>query len=132
MTNNIYKNFETYFPGFAKDVVEHYYKGGFELIVRLRDGDMYTYDNLEHTIRRLPRDYRNLSEDECRKEFAIRLCRRMFIAGVSQLELAEITGISRQSLSSYMCGKSIPSFHKVDAIAKALNCSVDEFRYLLK
>jgi transcriptional regulator with XRE-family HTH domain len=49
--------------------------------------------------------------------------------GVSQLELSELTGIPQSTISNYLTGKFLPGFYNMDKIAKALKCSIDEFRY---
>ena len=62
-------------------------------------------------------------------EFRQRLRRLMTRQGVSQLELSELTGIPQSTISNYLTGKFLPGFYNMDKIAKALKCSIDEFRY---
>lgn len=125
----LYENFKRCFPSEAREVEEWRPAGMFELFIKLRDGRKYLYDENENAIRRLPNDPNSLSEDECRNEFGRRLYRIMWLKGVTQLELSQMTGISQSIISGYMTGKHTPSFYNVDKIAKALNLSMDELRY---
>ena len=128
MRHTIYENLKYYFPYIAEDAVKYHEVDMYELIVELIDGSSILYDDLEKTVRVLPNDD-CLTEEECRKEFAYRLKRVMFIKRVDQTELSKRTGISQPLLSRYMTGKTTPSFYNVDRICKALECSVDDLRY---
>lgn len=81
------------------------------------------------TIRKLPRDSNNMSEEEYRIEFSMRLKKIMYRKGWTQDDLSEATGITQAMISRYISRKATPSFYNVDKIAKALGCSTDEFRY---
>lgn len=132
MSDSVYSNFKRHFPLIADSAAKIYPGKRLELIAELDDGRRILYDDLEGAIRRLPRDDKNLTEDECRSEFGWRLRRLMLIKCISQQELSEATGIPQPALSRYMNGVNIPSFHKADLIAKAMGCSIDEFRYLVE
>ena len=126
----ILDSFECYFPYVAENVQEYKENGLFELIVRLKDGSVYSYDDMEHTIRKLPLDSDAMTEQECRKEFGVRLRKVMELKGVTQLELSEKTGINKVTISRYITGRMSPSFYAVDKIAKALNCTIEDLRYI--
>lgn len=132
MEDTLFKNFELNFPRIAEEAEDWYKESGFELVVKLSDGKVIMYDDLNGCIRNLPCDDMNMSEEECKREFGIRLRRLMYIKGVTQEDISRETGIAQTTLSRYITGENVPSFYKVDKIAKALKCSVDEFRYLLK
>jgi transcriptional regulator with XRE-family HTH domain len=70
-----------------------------------------------------------MTEDECRSEFGYRLVHIMIRKGISQVDLAERIGVSNVMINRYINGSNTPSFYVVDKIAKALNCSMDDFRY---
>ena len=129
MSTGVFDTFRLYFPFIAKDVVESK-EYDTELVVRLRNGVSFTYDNMTHTIRRLPSNSMSLTEDECRKEFGHRLAKIMWRKNISQVELAQRSGITQSQLSNYITGKTSPSFYNVDKIARALDCSTDELRYI--
>ena len=126
---DIYENAELYFPETMKKVVDSRELNYWTVMFRLNDGDTVLYDDITKSIRTLPENDRELTEEEYKKEFGLRLQQIMLRKCVTQLELSERTGIPQPMLSNYMIGKTSPSFYKVDMIAKALDCSIDEFRY---
>ena len=131
MLDRLISNFELRFPRVAQDVYKYdrtIYAN--ELLVTLRDGSKIIYNDYENTVRNLPADSSNMSEEQFKREFGYRVKRIMFEKGVTQDDLSEKTGIAQETLSRYICGKNVPSFYKIDKIAKALDCSVDEFRYI--
>lgn len=129
MKDLIFEHMAVEFPFLARDAVDYYADGYEELIVTLSDGQRISYDDYSKTFRRIPSNY-NLSEEDCKIEFGNRLRKIMALKGINQIELAERTGITQPALSNYMYGKTNPNFYAVDRIAKALDCSVDEFRYI--
>lgn len=130
MKDKLFDNFEMYFPLIAVKAVRYYKSGDDDLIVILEDGDRVLYDDFDKTLRNLPKHSNRMTEVECRNEFGKRLNKIMRRKGVTQLELAKMTGITQPLISSYVNCRSMPGFHKVDKIAKALKCSVDDFRYV--
>lgn len=104
----------------------------FELIVETENGDVVLYNDLDGMLRRLPKDSNCMSEDECKREFKYQLRKQLTLKEMSQLELSEATGIPQPVLSGYMNGKNLPGLYNLDKIAKALNCSTDDFRYTYK
>lgn len=104
----------------------------YELIVETETGYTVLYNDQDNMLRNLPKDSNCMSEEECRREFKYQLRKQLSLKDMSQLELSEITGIPQPVLSGYMNGKNLPGFYNLDKIAKALNCSTDEFRYTYK
>lgn len=129
MANYIFENMQSYYPFLSERMVSYKKVGPYELIVKTNDGETILYDDVNHSIRRLPRDSNNMTEQEVSVEFRQRLRRLMTRQGVSQLELSELTGIPQSTISNYLTGKFLPGFYNMDKIAKALKCSIDEFRY---
>ena len=131
MLDSLISNFELRFPSVTQDVYK-YDRTAYsnELIVTFKDGSKILYNDFENTVRYLPADSSNMSEKQFKKEFGYRVKRIMLEKGITQEELSEKTGIAQETLSRYICGKNVPSFYKIDKIAKALDCSVDEFRYI--
>lgn len=123
-------NFKRQFPFIADDVAKYVDIGDTYVDVILIDGTRIIYDDLDNTIRHLPTNSSHITEEECKKEFGIRLRRLMHLKGVTETELSKKTDISPTRLSGYITGKNSPSFYKVDKIAKALGCSLDELRYV--
>ena len=125
----LYHDFSLYFPGVADITLDYYTIGLYELVVRTEEGEIFSYNDIDRTLRILPSDPDSLDEDEFRTEFSIRLKRMMYIKGITQSELSNYTDIPQYLISDYIRGKRTPSFYNVDKIAKALDCSVDELRY---
>lgn len=112
------------------DIAEWSETAPFELTIKLKSGRTVAYDDLTKTIRTLPKDSNNMTDEEIKIEFGKRLQKMMYIRGVTQTELSEQSGIPQPMISSYMTGRTMPSFAKVDKIARVLKCSVDDLRYL--
>lgn len=125
-----YKSFELYYPRIAEEVVNYYYTDKIELIVETTNGDRYLYDEIFNTIRKLPSDSGNMSKDEYRNDFGARLFKIMTWKSINQEELSKRTGIPQSAISKYINGEREPGFFKVDKIAKALGCSIEELQYL--
>ena len=130
MNELILDEFKTYFPSLSRKMVKFKRLNVRELLVKLDDGSGVVFDMFEHSIRWLPSDSENMTEQQCRKEFGLRLRKIMEIKGMTQDDLANKTGINRVILSNYIRGKNTPSFYRIDKIAKALGCSADDFRYI--
>lgn len=122
-------NYEKMFPSLANQTVGYIELNDFELLIKLEDGSKIIYDDFSKSYRNVPCDSHSMTEQECKKEFGIRLRKILERKGVSQLELSEKTGITPSDICNYVNGKISPTFYRVDKIAKALGCSVDEFRY---
>ena len=122
-------NFKMNFSVTAEKAIEYREINDQELLVTLNDGSSILYDDMERAIRNLPKDRRNMSERECRHEFAFRLNKLMARKRMTQIQLSELTGISQPRLSNYLNGTNTPSLYAIDKLAKALGCSADEIRY---
>ena len=125
----MYESFELYFPILAERVISYNSNEHHELIVKMNDGTSAVYNYVNKELRFLPIDPNNMSKTEFLNEFGFRLRKKLKCAGITQSELCDIVGIPQPQLSNYINGKTVPSFYNVDKIAKALNCSVEEFRY---
>lgn len=128
--NDILRNCEMYFPFLTDDAVATIDIGYDELLIELNDGERYVYNNLERTIRRASTDRSNVTEEEFRREFGIRLRNIMVLKCLTQSELAERSDVSQVSISKYMSGKSTPSFYTLHKLSKALGCSIEDFTYI--
>lgn len=122
------ERFHQNFSAFSDEIVEYQKLNAFDLLVTLEDGRQILYDDFENTVRILRTD-EDLTESRCRRIFGEKLRKLLFRKGLSQNELAEIIGVSQPQLSNYISGKTTPGFYIVLKIAKALNCSVEEFTY---
>ena len=130
MTNRLLKEFELYFPSFYANMVSYREDGIYDLKIELNDGSSFIFDGIDKSIRRVPNSCNSMTDDECKNEFGVRLRRMMRLRGITQEELSRVTGIHQTNLSKYITGDMCPSFSKVDRICKALDCSMDDLRYL--
>ena len=121
------KKLEMYHPE-VKDATHIYYEG-YDLIVIYPNGSAFALDDVNDYYRKICESSK-ITEEELNAEFAYRFRRRRYISGLSSKQLAEQIGISESTISSYCSGKTIPRFHILDAIARILNCSIDEFRFI--
>lgn len=130
MLKHIYSQFLIHYSYLEKDIDSFEEVNNYQMLLHMNNGSRMIYDGLEDRCRKLPSDSHSMSEKECTAEFAARLRNIMRFKGCSQKELSERTGISQPSISNYAMGKTSPNFYNLDRIAKALDCSVDELRYL--
>ena len=128
MDDYVYDEFSFNFPSVAKQVLHYYHISDIELIIKLENGEVLSYENINKSLRILP-DSNSLTEEECRREFSIRLKLMMAVRGMNQTALSEATGIRQHLISDYTKGKRTPGFYNLDKMAKALDCSIDELRY---
>lgn len=129
MNEYLLKNFQMSYPHIASKVVDIHQGEDLELFMTLEDGSRMAYYEYDNSVRELPKDDLFLTEEECRKEFGIRLYRIMRHKGIMQKELSELTGITQASISNYINGRMSPTFFTVDKIARALGCSIEDLRY---
>ena len=129
MTELMFEDFIAYFPSIGTHAIKYWESSTYELSVELDDGTIAIFDYTNKTIRWLSKDDYT-TEQGCKYEFGRRLKRLMFIKGVIQTELADMTGISQSLLNGYITGRVSPTFPKVDKICRALDCSMDELRYI--
>ena len=123
MDGYLYENFKLYFPSIEKCCTGWRRTDLFELEIDDKDGYTFIYNDMDHSL--------GLKIDTCtdagwKKEFARRLRKKIAMRGITQVMLSEMTRISQPLLSLYAQGKSLPSAQKVSALAKALNCSVND------
>lgn len=123
MDGYLYENYKSYFPSFEKDCVSWKQTDLFELEINNKDGSIDIYNDMDHT---LGPKINTGTDVGWKKEFARRLRKKIAMRGITQVRLGELTGISQQLLSLYTQGKTLPSVQKASALAKALNCSVND------
>lgn len=123
MGEYLYENFKLYFPSIEKGCISWEQTDLFELEIHNKDGSIDIYNDMDHS---LGRKIDTRTDAGWKKEFARRLRKKIVMRGVTQVSLGEMTGISQQLLSLYTQGKTLPSVQKASALAKALNCSVND------
>lgn len=121
----VLRSFKMNCPDLYEEMVDWYPSGYLVITVKLKNGDIKTYDLVDDFVRevRTFSDYEKIDEDTWIDNFSRRLVDKMRRTGMSRDRLSYITGISCVSLSKYMNGRSIPSAYNLDRIASALKCS---------
>lgn len=125
----IFRNARFHFPLYCKDAVDIYENSPFELILIMDDGSRWSYYDFDNTLRKLPKGP-ELTEEEYRKEFGIRLSDILNRRGIMQNELADMTQISYVTISNYIRGINTPSYSNASRIARALHMPLDAFTYV--
>lgn len=127
---NLLIGFEMEEPYLFEQMVNATHTGQSELTIELDDGRVVIYDELMGSTRFLPLDRNNMTDDEYKTEFSLRLNKLMRLRGFTQTTLAEATGCTQPQISNYMRGTAVPGYYKVVRIAKVLNCSLDDLTYI--
>ena len=90
----------------------------------------YFYDLSNNVLIPIPKSDQDLDKESFRRIFGVLLRRALERSGLTQEELSEKTGIPQARISDYLYGKHFPSFYQIDKMAKAMNCSVEDLRYV--
>ena len=70
--------------------------------------------------------YHSANESAWGLEFGYKLRTMIDNSGLTQAEIAERIGVSRQIFSRYVHGTAIPSIYKVTQIANIIGCTIDD------
>ncbi len=70
-------------------------------------------------------DSLNLSDDERRKKFGARLRKMRQLLGLTQAELADKIGMSKQAITLYETGRREAGYKNLVALSRALNVTTD-------
>lgn len=127
----IIDEYRAWHPGLYRRTVDCIPSGKYSILASLNDGSRIEYNSLDKTIRDVTRLYsheadESLDEVAWRKEFGRKLHRAISERGMTQEQLSETTGISRQMLSRYVRGTSTPSGYILSRLVEALGCDVRE------
>lgn len=119
-----------YFPDLLGEVVHAREYVQFMLLLETNTKYDYFYNITNNVLIPIPKDDKNLDKDSFRRIFEVLLRRALECSGLTQEELSEKTGIPQPNISDYLYGKHFPSFYQIDKMAKAMNCSVEDLRYV--
>lgn len=125
----VIRSFEKWHPAIFEHSVDYAMTGRYTILVCLDDNSKIEYNSYDNTIRDVSRiynrdEYSALEEDVWRKEFGHQLRRAIVDRGITQEELSDLTGISRQMLSRYVNGTSTPSGYIISRLSEVLKCDV--------
>lgn len=122
----ILEKFEIYYPSIYKQAVDWWASGRMFITVKLADGNMFEFNPLDNSIRRIRVKECEQDESVRRKEFGSNLEKLIPLSGMTKGELAARLGITNAMLSRYLRGTSIPSVDKAYQIANIIGCRVEE------
>ena len=119
-----------YFPDLLGEVVHAREYVQFMLLLETNTKYDYFYNITNNVLIPIPKDDKNLDKESFRRIFGVLLRRALERSGLTQEELSQKTGIPQPNISDYLYGKHFPSFYQIDKMAKAMNCSVEDLRYV--
>ena len=127
------RSFIMHYPIRNRHIVEQTYIGDLESIFVLSDGSRILYDEGYGGFMELKqRDF--LTDEEWLTEFARRLRKKICLSRLTQKDVADSIGVSENSVSNYICGRTIPNALILKRLADCLECDIQElttFDYLL-
>lgn len=119
------KRFELRYPHFYTTAIDWWASGRISIAVKLSDGSVLDYNDVDNTIRWVEYD-ENMTDENRRASFGCNLQKLVTHCGMSKGDIAEKLGISKTMLSRYLHGKTMPSLDKGLQIANLMKCSVEE------
>ena len=112
------------------DIAEIKELNEWDVLIVYKDGKKVIYDRYTNYHRNIfYASIHELTDEQEKKEFAERLRIMMKRKYITQEQLAELTGISRITISRYINGTCLPNVLVVRKFAKVLDCSMDELFY---
>lgn len=94
-----------------------------ELLIIKTDGTRYIFNDVMSSIRRLPSDPDDMTDEQVAFEFMQRFRSMRILRAYNISDLHELTGISMPTLSRYDNGETTPTVINLRKLAKALKCS---------
>ena len=131
MDQELIRNYLPYVDPFATedDLEDIRYINEYEVYIKFKNGEKYLYDTVQHSYRGFYPDGHNLSDEEWKRSFKLRLYNLMRQRFITQEELAERVGTSQVMISRYINGRCVPGVVMAAKIARALGCSVEDLLY---
>nr|WP_296955285.1 helix-turn-helix transcriptional regulator [uncultured Mediterraneibacter sp.] len=126
----ILNDFINDYPNMGDEIAKWYPCGRYEICIELKNGRKYIYDMIERFPRPVSDDISSVrSEEEWRKNFSIKLRKRLSEVSMDQEELSERANLSRITVSKYVRGISTPSAYNLLKIATVLRSPLSELVY---
>lgn len=100
-----------------------------EWCIKLTNGSKFLYIPRAEELLVLPKDVDDPSEQTFKMLFGRRLRIIMRDRGINRVQLSEMTGMSKMSIGRYINGTRTTSCYAMRNLARALNCSTDDFFY---
>lgn len=134
MTNfaqEMFEDLKEYFPDIAKEVVSYYQMSDQKICVTMKDGGKVVYNIYSKALRifspvRKPLDVME-DEEKWLYYFAKNLRQKIEESGYTYAQIAEKTGIHRNTLSQYICRTRTPRAVNLAKIARVLGHPIECF-----
>lgn len=123
-------NFLSMYPSMKPRILKYKQLTENHFIISLDDGLDILYDDFSKYYRVVKINIKNMTDEEYRKEFGLRLQSIMEQRGVSQNWLAYRAGVTQPTIGTYINGKNAPIIYTANSIARALRLSDDEIKFL--
>lgn len=136
----IVREYKLWYPTFYERTVDCVINGYHLLLAILDNGTKLEFCSLDNTLREVTNIYNfesedAMSDDDYRKAVGDRIKTLLRDRSMKHETLAEMVGVSRQSMSMYINGRTLPNVRIIRRIARALNCDVRDiidFDYILR
>lgn len=127
---HLWQDFVDYFNPDFDEIVDIKQMSHYDILITMKNGVQYIYDNYRQTRRRLPNSWDDMSLKEFHMDAHIRLYSMMQRKGFTYDDLSEETGISVGTISNYVNGVTSPTLDRLFLIAKALGCRIEDLIYI--
>ena len=118
-------------PMIKEEEIESYmYVSPYDIFIKFKDGKKYIYDQTRNYLRPILYKHYELTEEEFKKEFSIRLRSYMSRHYITQEDMAKRIGTGQTMLYRYCNGLVLPSVYKMQLIANVLGYSLESFFYI--
>ena len=111
------------------DIVKCEWISQYDIFIQFTNGNKVIYDTFKNGSRYYNYDPNNITEEEWKREFKIRLNNYLLRTGYSQNDLAEYLGVNQQAISRYCTGKIMPNIYTIRKIAMFFNIDYKELLY---
>lgn len=122
----IWSNFVDYFRSDFDEIEDIQEVNQCEIMILYKDGTRYIFNNRTSSIRRLPSDPEDMTDDEVIFEFMQRFRSMRVLRSYTLTDLHKLTGISMATLSRYDNGETTPTVINLRKLAKMFGCDLDE------
>jgi DNA-binding Xre family transcriptional regulator len=124
-------NFLPYIDPFATedDLVRAEQLNEYEILFEFKNGRKCVYDTMMHGFRGFYPEGYELTDEEWKSSFRVRLHKLMKHRQITQEELAAAVGTSQVMISRYITGQCVPGVVMLAKISRALHCSMDDLIY---
>lgn len=118
-------------PMIKEEEIESYmYVSPYDIFIKFKDGKKYIYDQTRNYLRPILYKHYELTEEEFKKEFSIRLRSYMSRHYITQEDMAKRIGTGQTMLYRYCNGLVLPSVYKMQLIANVLGYPLESFFYI--